>query len=291
MMRVKSDKQKMTDPENSSIICPVCFHRCSLSEGQTGLCGARANRGGRSVCVNYGHITSLALDPIEKKPLSDFYPGSFILSAGSYGCNLSCPFCQNHSISFARKGNISYRETSPEELAALAESLKEKGNIGIAFTYNEPTVSWEFVRDASKLSHERGMKNAVVTNGSVAVEILDEFLPYVDAFNVDLKAFSEEFYKMAGGDLETVKAFIREASSGAHVEITTLVIPGLNDSPAEIDALSSFIADIDPDMVLHLTRFFPQFKMTDKMPTDIRTLETLRDIALRHLKRVRLGNV
>ena len=168
--------------------CQVCMHRCTLSSGQTGLCGARKNENGKIVCANYGRITSLALDPIEKKPLKHFRPGSLILSVGSYGCNLRCPFCQNHEISMAGEGDVHSPYVPPQRLADLALEWKERaGNIGIAYTYNEPLVGWEYVRDTARLVKENGMANVLVTNGTAAPEILEELLPLIDAMNIDLK--------------------------------------------------------------------------------------------------------
>ena len=175
-------------------VCSVCFRHCKIEEGQIGFCGGRTAKDGQTAAYNYGRITSLALDPIEKKPLSRFHPGSRILSAGSFGCNLRCPFCQNYEISWSRQA-MRYAEKaetlSPEELADLAEQLKARGTIGIAFTYNEPLIGYEFVRDTAKLVHERGMKNVLVTNGTAELAVLEELKPYVDAMNVDLKGFTD----------------------------------------------------------------------------------------------------
>ena len=185
--------------------CPVCLHHCRLMDGQYGRCGARKNENGKIICDNYGKVTALALDPIEKKPLRHFFPGSMILSVGSYGCNLSCPFCQNHEISMARSENTGWRMMRPEELADLAEDCRGRGNIGVAFTYNEPLAGYEFVRETARLVHERGMKNVLVTNGTAKLPVLEELLPYIDAMNIDLKGFTEEYYRKLGGSLETVK--------------------------------------------------------------------------------------
>jgi pyruvate formate lyase activating enzyme len=204
------------------------MHHCHLKEGQTGRCRARKNENGKSVCSSYGLLTSVALDPIEKKPLARFYPGSMVLSVGSYGCNLDCPFCQNASIAAAGISDVDVEKMQPEELAELSEKLKPQGNIGVAFTYNEPMVGFEFVRDTAKQVRERNMKNIVVTNGSTSREVLLEVLPYIDAFNIDLKGFTQEYYKKLGGDLDTVLEFIRTAAGASHVELTTLVVPGEN---------------------------------------------------------------
>lgn len=274
--------------------CQVCMHRCTLSPGQTGLCGARKNENGKIVCANYGRITSLALDPIEKKPLKHFRPGSLILSVGSYGCNLRCPFCQNHEISMAGEGDVHSPYVPPQRLADLALEWKERdgaGNIGIAYTYNEPLVGWEYVRDTARLVKENGMANVLVTNGTAAPEILEELLPLIDAMNIDLKGFRAEYYRMLGGDLDTVKTFIARAVTACHVELTTLIVPGENDSPEEMEAQARWIADLNPEIPLHITRFFPQHHMLDRKPTEIQSLRRLAETAGRYLTNVSLGNV
>lgn len=280
----------MTDTrKDKTAVCEVCFHKCTLKEGQTGLCRARTNQNGEIVPKNYGCISSAALDPIEKKPLAFFYPGSMILSIGSYGCNLRCPFCQNHEIA-QQDLRDQCEKVTPQDVVNKALELKPHGNIGIAFTYNEPMISWEFIQDTARLAHENGLKVVVVTNGTASVETLEKILPYVDAFNVDLKGFSQSYYDWLQGDLEMVKEFIRKAAEKSHVEVTTLVVPGRNDSVEEMDALSSFLASIDPDIPLHITRYFPRWKEKES-PTPISTLEKLEETAKRHLNRVRIGNV
>ena len=286
-------------------VCPVCPHHCSLREGQYGRCRARKNEKGTIICVNYGRITALALDPVEKKPLRHFFPGSMILSAGSYGCNLSCPFCQNYQISMAGSeekeaadyvtdeaaaGVPDFREMSPEELAELAENLRGRGNIGMAFTYNEPLVGYEFVRDTARLVRQRGMKNVLVTNGTAELPVLEEILPYIDAMNIDLKGFTQDYYWKLGGDLDTVKDFIKRAAQVCHVELTTLIVPGENDSEEEMEQQAGWIAGVDPDIVLHVTRFFPRYRMKDRSATDVKTIYRLRDAAGKNLKYVYTGN-
>ena len=188
------------------VLCDVCPKFCKLREGQIGFCRARSNIGGKIVPINYGQATSLALDPIEKKPLMRFCPGTYILSYGSYGCNLRCPYCQNASISMAGPDNCPHRLITPEGLTDLAVDLskQEPGNIGVAFTYNEPTVCFEFIRDTSKLLHEAGLKSVVVTNGGLVRKYADELLPHVDALNIDLKGFSDEIYRYVKGEIDTV---------------------------------------------------------------------------------------
>lgn len=274
--------------------CSVCMHHCRLSPGQTGLCRARKNVDGIIKCDNYGQITSLALDPIEKKPLKNFRPGSQILSVGSYGCNLRCPFCQNHEISMTGCAETDAMYISPRQLADMALEWKERGkagNIGIAYTYNEPLTGWEYVRDTARLVRENGMVNVLVTNGTASLEILEELLPYMDAMNIDLKGFRAEYYRMLGGDLETVKTFITRAVKGCHIELTTLIVPGENDSPEEMAEEARWIARLNPEIPLHITRFFPQYHMTDREPTDIKQIYLLADTAKRYLANVYVGNV
>ena len=285
------------------VVCDVCFRRCHLEEGETGFCGGRTARNGAVTAGNYGKITGLALDPIEKKPLNRFFPGSRILSVGSYGCNLRCPFCQNHEISWSEHAwSLAERADTitPERLADLAGSLKHRGNIGVAFTYNEPLIGYEFVRDTAKLVHEKGMKNVLVTNGMASLPVLEDLAPYIDAMNIDFKGFQDSFYRdVLKGSREMVMNYIEQAVKICHVELTTLIIPGENDSEEEMLQLSSWIAGlkaqdgsvIGSGIPLHITRFFPQFHMTDRPATDIDTLFRLVEIAKEKLDFVYPGNV
>ncbi len=274
--------------ENSSM-CETCFRHCILQEGKTGFCRARWNKNGIVTAKNYGQLTSLALDPIEKKPLVLFFPGSLILSAGSYGCNLRCPFCQNSDIS--QSGSEHYTEyLSPEELAAKALSLRSRGNIGVAYTYNEPLVGWEYVRDTAKFVRDYDMKNVIVTNGCVLESVLDEILPYTDAMNIDLKGFTEKWYRTLGGDLETVKKAITICSKQCHVELTTLIVPGCNDSEEEMRLLASWVASVNRETALHITRFFPRWQMKETEPTEVKTIYSLAKIAGEYLIHVFTGN-
>lgn len=272
------------------ITCRTCPHLCSIDEHQVGLCKARSNQEGKIIPINYGVLTSIALDPIEKKPLMRFHPGSKILSVGSFGCNLKCQFCQNHEISMASKEKANARYVPPEDLVMAAVDLVSRNNIGIAYTYNEPLVGYEYVRDCAKLAREKGLKNVVVTNGCFLKEPMNEIMPLIDAFNIDLKGFTNEFYKKIGGDLEIVKNFIALAAESSHVEVTTLIIPDENDSVEEIENLSKFIAGIDVNMPLHISRFFPCYKMQDKNPTEVEKVYKLADIARINLNYVYEGN-
>ena len=271
-------------------LCKLCFHHCALDDGQTGLCRARACQDGKIGSLNYGKLTSLALDPIEKKPLRRFHPGSLILSVGSFGCNLRCPFCQNHEISMAGDSGIQTVEVSPEQLAAKAAELVPHGNIGVAYTYNEPLISYEYVQDCASLVHEQGMVNVLVTNGTVEEEPWRALLPLVDAANIDLKGFTPSWYRRLGGDLETVKRSIVLAAERCHVEVTTLLIPGENDSEEEIRELARWLASISPEIPLHLSRFFPQYQMVDRLPTPVEQVYRLSEAAQEYLSHVYTGN-
>ena len=276
--------------------CEVCFRQCRLEEGQTGFCGARENRGGMIIPKSYGQLTAIALDPIEKKPLARFFPGSMILSVGSYGCSMACPFCQNHEI--ARPADVPPTQyVIPEELAKAAVRLKRQGNIGVAYTYNEMTTAYEYIRDTAKLIRAQGMKNVLVTNGNVRAEVLKTFLPYIDAMNVDLKCFSEKAYReVLSGDLPTLKEFIRLAAEAehCHVELTTLIVPGMNDAEEEMREACRWIASLaggaGREIPLHVTRFFPRFRMSGGRPTPVRTVYRLADVARETLKYVYTGN-
>lgn len=269
--------------------CELCFHHCKLDEGQTGLCRARANRNGQIVPLNYGKLTALALDPIEKKPLRRFHPGSMVLSVGSFGCNLRCPSCQNAEIAAAGE-EIPARDCPPEALVREALRLRSRGNIGVAYTYNEPLVGYEYVRDCAELVHGAGMCNVLVTNGTIDEGPWRTLLPLIDAVNIDLKGFAENWYRTLGGDLETVKRSITLAARRCHVEVTTLIVPGANDSEDEMRALSRWLASVRADIPLHVSRFFPRRDMTDRPPTPVETVYRLTDVAREKLEYVYTGN-
>ena len=282
--------------------CDVCFRHCVIAEGKLGFCGARTCENGKVVQANYGRITSLALDPIEKKPLNRFYPGSLILSAGSYGCNLRCPFCQNYEISWseeARKFAKTADVCTPEDLARAAAYYQNQGNIGIAFTYNEPLIGYEFILDTAKLIKKLGMKTVLVTNGTAELNVLEKLAPYIDAMNIDLKGFTDRYYReVLKGDRKTVMDFITRAAQVCHVEVTTLIIPGENDSEEEMAALSSWIAGLTDErgvrigqsIPLHISRFFPRFHMQDRRATEVKLVYRLAEVARRNLTYVYTGN-
>lgn len=269
--------------------CLLCPHFCKIAEAKTGICGVRKNTGGKIELTTYGVISGYSLDPVEKKPLYHFFPGNNILSIGSYGCNMRCDFCQNWHIS----QNISIKQhpyTAPEEL--FKNSLSAHKNIGIAFTYNEPSIWFEFVRDVAILVKGKGLYTAMVTNGFVNREPLEEYTQFIDAFNVDLKAFNDSFYKrLTGARLEPVKDSLKIIKKARrHLEITTLIIPGQNDNEQEMEKQVIWIADeLGKDVPFHLSRYFPMYKREDPTtPHD--TLMKLFDIARKHLQFVYLGN-
>ena len=280
----------------------MCFRHCNIGEGALGFCGARICREGEVTADNYGRITSLALDPIEKKPLNRFHPGSLVVSVGSYGCNLRCPFCQNSEISWSDEA-LRLRDKAeylaPEDLADIAARYRNRGNIGLAFTYNEPLIGYEYVRDAARLVHERGMKNVLVTNGTASLEVLEELLPYIDAMNIDLKGFTDHYYSdVLGGDRQMVMDFIERAVKSCHVELTTLIVPGENDNEEEIREMTGWIAGlknaegekVGAEIPLHVSRFFPRFRMTDRDATEVKKVYRLADTARERLKYVYTGN-
>lgn len=272
------------------VICNICTRNCLLEEGQTGFCKGRIVKEGKVISKNYGVITSLSLDNVEKKPLHNYMPGKKVLSVGSFGCNFTCPFCQNYQIACSDGSNIEKIYLAPEELVKRAEELIVKDNIGIAYTYNEPLIGYEYVIDCSKLAHEKNMKNILVTNGSINKNIFKEVIEHIDAVNIDLKGFNEDFYRSIGGDLNTVLENIKIASENCHVEITTLVIPRLRNNEDEIRRIAKFIKKIDSKIPLHISRFFPAYKMYDESPTNVDTVYNYVDIVREYLEYVYPGN-
>ena len=275
--------------------CGLCPRGCEIAPGKAGHCRARGvpegGAEGGVVSLNYGRLTSVALDPIEKKPLFRYHPGSMILSVGSFGCNLRCPWCQNHGISMAGAEDAEAEEVSPEALVSLAERYVPSGNIGVAFTYNEPLIGIEYVRDTSKLLKGRGLKSILVTNGYIDPGRFEGLLPLIDAMNIDLKSINPDFYKKIGGDLDTVLQNIRLAASRCHVELTCLLINGENDSEGEMERYAEFMSSVSPELPLHISRFFPRYRMKGSEMTSIRSMKRFEEIAGRRLKHVRLGNI
>ncbi|MGB4610773.1 MAG: AmmeMemoRadiSam system radical SAM enzyme [Saccharofermentanales bacterium] len=275
---------------NKQVTCQLCPHYCKLSEGQIGFCGARQAKSGQIISLNYGKITALALDPIEKKPLAYFHPGSMILSVGSFGCNMACPFCQNYSIATRKREEVRIKDITPEQLIELAQAEKTRGNIGIAFTYNEPLIAFDFILDTAKSAQTEDLEIVIVSNGQINEPYLKQLLPYVSAWNIDLKSFSETGYRKLGGDLNTVLKTIELTQAVAHVEITTLVVPGISDDRDEMRAQAKYLASLNPDIPLHLSRYFPCYKYTEPA-TDKNIIRELKQIAEQYLNRVSLGNM
>lgn len=279
--------------DDGRIQCDLCPRYCKLREGQQGLCFVRARHGDAIVLTTYGRSSGFCLDPIEKKPLHHFYPGTAVLSFGTAGCNLACSFCQNWDISKSREMDTLMATASPE---AIAEAAVASGARSVAFTYNDPVVFHEYAIDVAKACRERGIKTVAVTAGSVNPEPRAEFYAHMDAANVDLKGFTERFYReLCKAELAPVLDTLRYLKQETNVwlEITTLLIPGENDSPQEIDAMTQWIAtELGPSVPLHFTAFHPDYRLREKPHTPPTTLRTAREIALRNgLRYVYTGNV
>lgn len=275
--------------ENRRVRCLLCPHRCFIDENKRGNCGVRENREGTLFTLTYGKIASLAMDPIEKKPLYHFLPGTSILSLGSVGCNLHCLFCQNWEISQSSVADFPLKELSPQKAVELA--LKYN-SVGIAYTYNEPFVFWEYVFDTASLAKKEGLVNVLVTNGYIEEQPLEEILPLVDAMNIDLKSFDDNFYrKVCGGKLEPVLRTIKFAyQKGVHIEITHLLVGGLNDDFESFERMINWISELSPDIPLHISRYFPAYRL-NLPPTSLSLLQKAYEIALQKLHYVYLGNV
>jgi len=276
------------EKQGDNINCKLCPHNCTISNGEHGKCNVRLNREGKLYTINYGEITSIARDPIEKKPLYHFKPSGNILSVGSFGCNFSCGFCQNYSIS---QGRARSEYIPPDKLVELCKSLED--NIGVAFTYNEPSIWYEYVYNASKLLKEtfENINIVLVTNGYINEEPLKMLLPYVDAMNIDLKAFNNKYYSnICEGSVTPVMDTIKLASKLCHVEVTTLLVNGENDSAKEVEQIAGFIASLNKDIPLHLSRYFPNYKMKNPA-TKVEVMIQDRNIAKKYLNYVYLGNI
>jgi len=276
------------EAEGERIRCRLCPQRCLIAEGKRGLCTVRENRGGRLVPLTYGQVTSVHMDPIEKKPLFHFRPGSQILSIGARGCNLSCEFCQNWQIS---KEEAATQPLVPADAVALAVRERERGgNIGIAFTYNEPLIWYEYLIDTCRLAHDQGLKNVLVTNGEIEEEPLRELLPFIDAMNVDVKSMSSDFYRrLCHGPSEPPRRTVERVFGRCHVEVTNLLIPGENDAPEQIGELVDWLAGVSDRVPVHFSRYHPAYRMS-KPPTPLASLERAWRIASEKLKYVYVGN-
>jgi pyruvate formate lyase activating enzyme len=273
-----------TDDRN--LRCDLCPHRCRIRPGKHGLCAVRFNRDGELDLPFYGRISSLASDPMEKKPLYHFYPGARILSVGFVGCSFHCPFCQNYRIS--RSTDAPTEAVGPEALVAEAT---RSGSLGIAYTYSEPLIHLEYVLESARLARQAGLKNVLVSNGYINPQPAEMLLQVLDAANIDLKAFGPEFYKQEiGADVEEVKRFIRQAAGKIHLEVTTLVIPGKNSAREEIAASADFLASLDPAIPYHLSAYYPTYRYS-LPPTPPELLKELAAVARERLYYVYLGNL
>ena len=267
--------------DDGRVRCELCFRTCQLKEGQRGVCFVRMHEGGQLVLTTYGRSSGFCVDPIEKKPLYHFYPGSAVLSFGTAGCNLKCKFCQNWDISTSRDVDRSADEATPAMIARAAKAL---GCRSVAFTYNDPVVFLEYAVDVAAACHDLGIRTVAVTAGAISPEPAREFFEVMDAANVDLKAFTERFYqKLCGGYLQPVLdtlVYLRR-DTRVWLELTTLIIPGENDSESEIDAMTKWVVkELGPDVPMHFTAFHPDWKMMDHLPTPPATLSRARQIAL-----------
>ncbi len=271
------------------IVCRLCPRQCRLASGGSGFCKVRTNQDGKLFTTNYGQISSIGLDPIEKKPLYHYYPGKPILSVGAIGCNLACRFCQNWQISREKSDT---QAMTPEGLVDLADKLRHREeNIGVAYTYSEPGVWYEFLMDAMPLVREAGLKNVLVTNAYLEPEPWSSLLKWTDAANIDLKGFDDAYYhRLCMGELKPVLDNIKAAVGKIHLELTTLILPGENDRPEHIRKLAQWIAALDPEIPLHLSRYYPNYQMTNPA-TPVETMEESSAIAKEFLKHVYLGNV
>ncbi len=278
-----------TKLEDNKVRCELCPFRCVLKEGQTGVCRVRKNIGGKLYSLIYGGVSSMAVDPIEKKPLFHFHPSSQVFSLSTVGCNLRCKHCQNWEISQTGPNEFPYlREYSPEEIVAMALNYD-----GVAWTYNEPTIWHEFTLDTSKLLKKEGLYTVYVTNGYINEEPLREIAQYLDAMNIDVKAFNDEFYrKIVGGRLEPVLNTVKIAHSlGKHIELTYLIIPTLNDKEEEIKKFAEWVYSLSPEIPVHFSRFFPMYKLTNLPPTPVKIVHKAYEIAKKvGLEYVYLGN-
>ena len=273
--------------DGTAVRCLLCPHACVIAEGCTGRCRVRQNEIGKLVSLNFGEVSSMALDPVEKKPLYHFFPGKKVLSVGTWGCNFHCRFCQNWEIAHGKPRTVF---VAPDELAQLA-SRQDADCIGVAYTYSEPTVWFEYVLEAAHAVKTMGLKNVLVTNGFINEKPLAELLKVTDAMNIDLKSFRPDFYKdVCSGGLDTVKKTVETAVRCCHVEVTTLLVPGLNDSEEEIEVLVKWLGSINRDIPLHFTRYFPCYQMTIP-PTPRETLVRARELALPVINHVHIGNI
>ncbi|KJS01034.1 MAG: pyruvate-formate lyase [Peptococcaceae bacterium BRH_c4a] len=275
--------------DDGKTLCKVCPKLCNIRDGHRGFCRVRENREGVLYAANYGQCTSHAMDPIEKKPLYHFHPGTYILSLGTVGCNLRCGFCQNWEIAHGDPPSV---YLSPDRAVEAALASRKDGTpcVGLAYTYSEPFMWYEYVYDTAKMAREKGLKNVMVTNGYVNEGPLKEILPFIDAMNIDVKGFTDKYYRdTCAGRLAPVIRTVETAFRQCHVEITTLLVPGLNDSREEIESLARWLGGLGRDIPLHFSRYFPNYKF-DLESTPGETMLMARDVARGYLDHVYIGN-
>jgi pyruvate formate lyase activating enzyme len=276
-----------TNLKTDILECRLCPHNCNIKEGTFGICSVRKNENSELKLPFKSMVSAINVDPIEKKPLYHFFPGSKVLSVGFLGCNFHCQFCQNHSISQNTASDINQEYVSPLKLISLAE---QRGLNTIAYTYSEPVIHFEYIMECSLLAHKRGIKNVLVTNGFLNCQPANELLEVIDGVNIDLKAFTNTFYSEIGGNIKPVQNFIKIASNLCHTEVTTLVIPGKNDSEKEIMDIAGFIASVNPDIPLHLSCYYPDYNYKIQ-PTSTDQVLSLAKKASETLKYVYPGNI
>ncbi|UCD84869.1 MAG: AmmeMemoRadiSam system radical SAM enzyme [Deltaproteobacteria bacterium] len=271
--------------EAGEVKCLLCPQGCRLVSGEKGKCLVRENQGGTLYALTYGKVAAIQMDPIEKKPLYHFYPGQQILSLGAIGCNLSCQFCQNYHLV---EGKVPMDSLTPEQAVRLA---RDNNSVGIAYTYNEPLIQFEYVLDTAKMLKEEGLNNVLVTNGLINPKPLEELLPFIDAMNIDLKSIREEFYQeLCGGFRDPVLKNIERSNKVCHIELTNLLVTETNDSIEELRDLVDYVASLDQDIPVHFSRYSPQYKMS-KPPTPVEKLMEAYKLARERLNYVYLGNL
>lgn len=270
---------------DEQIICTLCPHTCKLNDGETGLCGVRKNIGNKLYSLSYGKIGAMSVDPMRKKPIYNFMADEQVFSIGTFGCNLSCDFCQNHELVVNTENIVNM---TPEQLISMVE---ERNLCALAYTYNEPITDYEFVLESAKLARRKSIANVLVTNGYINSKPFEELLKYIDAANIDLKSMKDSFYKeICGGSLRPVIESIKLASKYTHVEVSTLIIGSENDSEEDMESEAKLLASIDKNITLHINRYFPRYKRHDPS-TNIDKLYELKKIADTYLKHVYVGNV
>ncbi len=283
-MPVKEAQYYQKEKDNG-VKCLLCPQGCRIASGEKGKCLVRQNQGGVLYALTYGKVAAVQMDPIEKKPLYHFYPGRQILSLGAIGCNLSCQFCQNYHLV---EGKVALDSLSPQQAVRLAQ---EDNSVGIAYTYNEPLIWFEYVLETAKIAKEEGLKNVLVTNGMINPKPLEELLPFIDAMNIDLKSIRDEFYqRLCGGFRDPVLKSIERSNKACHIELTNLLITDTNDSTEELKELIDYIASLDRDIPVHFSRYSPQYKL-NKPSTPVDKLMEAYKLAQEKLSYVYLGNL